>query len=88
MATSSPTRQAVTQAQARMRRLADAGFSVVPTETAEGDLQAEISRLQDAKRRALQLADERAKEAVELRRRIAELDGRSGGGPETPPPIA
>jgi aminoglycoside phosphotransferase len=67
MATSSPTRQAVTQAQARMRRLADAGFSVVPTETAEGDLQAEISRLQDAKRRALQIADERAKEATELR---------------------
>jgi hypothetical protein len=32
-----------------------------------GDLRAEIERLQDAKRRALSLADERAKEAVELR---------------------
>jgi hypothetical protein len=43
---------------------------------------AEVDRLQGAKRRALQLADEWAKEAVELRRRIAELEGRSGGGPE------
>jgi regulator of replication initiation timing len=31
------------------------------------DLKRENARLQDAKRRALQLADERAKEAVELR---------------------
>jgi hypothetical protein len=31
------------------------------------ELKLEIERLQDAKRRALSLADERAKEAVELR---------------------
>jgi regulator of replication initiation timing len=31
------------------------------------DLEREIQRLQDAKRRALAIADERSKEAVELR---------------------
>jgi hypothetical protein len=84
-----------------VQRLRGSGFSVVPTEppVVSDDvllagmqevlrLRTEVDRLQEAKRRALQIADERAKEAVELRRRIAELGGRSGGGPETPPPIA
>jgi len=35
-------------------------------------LRAEIERLEDAKRRALQLADERAKEANALRSRLSE----------------
>ena len=84
-----------------VQRLRDSGFSVVPTQppAASDDvllagmqevlrLRTEVDRLQEAKRRALQIADERAKQAVELRRRIAELEGRSGGGPETPTPIA
>jgi hypothetical protein len=65
-----------------LQQLADAGFKVTVDEHAAGmkevrRLRAEIERLQDAKRRALQLADERAKEAVELRLRIAELEARS-----------
>ena len=77
-----------------MRRLVDAGFSVVPTEPPPVSddvllagmqevlkLRAEVDRLQDAKRRALQLADQRAREATELRlederlrSRLAECD--------------
>lgn len=41
-----------------------AAFSPIP---ADGEAHAEIQRLRDAKRRALALADERAKENVELR---------------------
>jgi hypothetical protein len=40
------------------------------------DLQREIERLRDAKRRALTVADERAKEAVELRLENARLQAR------------
>jgi hypothetical protein len=72
-----------------LQRLRAAGFSVVPTEPpplvaddglAAGmneilRLRAEIDRLQKAKRRALQLAEERAKEANALR---IELDTRGG----------
>ena len=71
-----------------VQRLRDSGFSVAPTEPpAISDdvllagmqevlrLRAEIDRLQEAKRRALQIADERAKEAVELRRQIETLQG-------------
>jgi len=71
-----------------VQRLRDSGFSVVPTEPpAVSDdvllagmrevrrLRAEVDRLQEAKRRALQIADERAKEAVELRRQIETLKG-------------
>ena len=71
-----------------VQRLRDSGFSVVPTEPpAVSDdvllagmrevrrLRAEVDRLQEAKRRALQIADERAKEAVELRRQIETLRG-------------
>ena len=67
-----------------VQRLRDSGFSVVPTEppAISDDVllagmqevrrsRAEIERLEDAKRRALQLADERAKEANALR---SELD--------------
>jgi hypothetical protein len=77
--------------------ISDAGFAVTPLVANDGlaagmneilRLRAEIDRPLEAKRRALHLADEWAKEAVELRRRIAELGGRSGGGPETPPLIA
>jgi hypothetical protein len=62
-----------------IQRLKDASFAVVPENSEVAKLHAEIERLQAAKRRVLQLADERAKEAVELRRQIAELEGRSGG---------
>jgi hypothetical protein len=68
-----------------VQRLRDAGFSVVPPEPppvsddehAAGmrevrRLRAEIKRLEAAKRRALQLADERAKEANELRNQLEE----------------
>jgi len=68
-----------------VQRLRDSGFSVVPTQPpAVSDsvllagmqevlrLRAEVDRLQDAKRRALELADERAKEAAALR---AKLEG-------------
>jgi hypothetical protein len=48
--------------------------SLTALEPELAEARAEIERLQDAKRRALQLADERAKEAVELR--IAELEAR------------
>ena len=71
-----------------VQRLRDSGLSVVPTEPpAVSDdvllagmrevrrLRAEVDRLQEAKRRALQIADERAKEAVELRRQIETLRG-------------
>ena len=88
----SPTRNAA--AQIILRRLVDAGFSVVPTEPPPVSddvllagmqevlkLRAEVDRLQDAKRRALQLADQRAREATELRlederlrSRLAECD--------------
>ena len=60
-----------------VQRLRDSGFSVVPTEPpAVSDqevlrLRTEVDRLQDAKRRALQLADERAKEAAALRIELA-----------------
>src|SRR6516165_11126458 len=63
-----------------VQRLRDSGFSVVPTQPpAVSDsvllagmqevlrLRAEVDRLQDAKRRALQLADQRAREVTELR---------------------
>ena len=40
------------------------------------DLKCEIERLRDAKRRALSLADERAKEAVELRQRAEAAEAR------------
>ena len=58
-----------------LQRLSDAGFKVTVDEQAAGmkevlRLRAEIERLEAAKRRALQLADERAKEAVELRRQV------------------
>jgi hypothetical protein len=61
-----------------LQRLSDAGFKVTVDEQAAGmkevlRLRAEIERLEAAKRRALQLADERAKEANALRR---ELDTR------------
>ena len=68
-----------------VQRLRDSGFSVVPTQPpAVSDsvllagmqevlrLRSEVDRLQDAKRRALELADERAKEAAALR---AKLEG-------------
>ena len=71
-----------------VQRLRDSGFSIVPTEPpAVSDdvllagmrevrmLRAEVDRLQEAKRRALQIADEWAKEAVELRRQIETLKG-------------
>ena len=71
-----------------VQRLRDSGFSVVPTEPPEVSddvllagmrevrrLRAEVDRLQEAKRRALQIADGRAKEAVELRRQIETLRG-------------
>ena len=71
-----------------VQRLRDSGFSVVPTQPpAVSDsvllagmqevlrLRTEVDRLQEAKRRALQIADERAKEAVELRRQIETLKG-------------
>jgi hypothetical protein len=72
-----------------VQRLRDAGFSVVPTEPPPVSddellvsgmqevrrLRAEISRLQRAKRRPLELADERAKEAAALR---IELDTKGG----------
>jgi hypothetical protein len=45
-------------------------FATISPELAEA--RAEIERLQEAKRRALQLADERAKEVAELQQRIAE----------------
>ena len=53
-------------------------------------LQREIQRLQDAKRRALSLADERAKESVELRLENDRLRARLEGAPnhEAPAPIA
>jgi len=35
------------------------------------EAKAEITRLRDAKRRAMQIADERAKEVVDLRMRLA-----------------
>jgi hypothetical protein len=67
-----------------VQRLRDSGFSVVPTQppAVSGDvspadmqevhkLRAEVDRLRDVKRRALQLADERAKEVVGLRRELA-----------------
>ena len=68
-----------------VQRLRDSGFSVVPTQPpAVSDsvllagmqevlrVRAEVDRLQDANRRALELADERAKEAAALR---AKLEG-------------
>ena len=72
-----------------VQRLRDAGFSVVPTEPPPVSddellvsgmqevrrLRAEISHLLRAKRRALELADERAKEAAALR---IELDTKGG----------
>jgi hypothetical protein len=71
-----------------VQRLRDSGLSVVPTEPPEVSddvllagmrevrrLRAEVDRLQEAKRRALQIADERAKEAVALRRQIETLKG-------------
>jgi hypothetical protein len=62
-----------------LRRLTDAGFKVVEDPVAGvrevQRLRAEVDRLQEAKRRALQIADERAKEAVELRRQIETLQG-------------
>jgi hypothetical protein len=68
-------------AQIILQRLADAGFRIVPLAITSDDvlvagmqevrrLRAEVDRLQEAKRRAA--ADERAKEAVELRRRLDE----------------
>ena len=59
-----------------MQRLTDAGFKVTVDEHAAGmkevrRLRAEIERLEDAKRRALQLADERALEANALRIELA-----------------
>jgi hypothetical protein len=56
--------------------LADASFKVTVDEHAAGmrevnRLRAEIERLEDAKRRALQLADERALEANALRNELA-----------------
>jgi hypothetical protein len=48
-----------------IERLRDAGFKIVPAE--EPGLKAEVQRLQAAKRWALLLADERAKEAAQLR---------------------
>ena len=67
-----------------VQRLRDSGFSVVPTEppAVSDDVllagmqevrrsRAEIERLEDAKRRALQLADERALEANALRNELA-----------------
>jgi hypothetical protein len=62
-----------------LKRLADAGFKVVEGPIAGmrevRRLRADVDRLQEAKRRALQIADERAKEAVELRRQIETLKG-------------
>ena len=62
-----------------LKRLADAGFKVVEDPIAGmrevRRLRADVDRLQEAKRRALQIADERAKEAVELRRQIETLKG-------------
>jgi hypothetical protein len=43
------------------------------TDTTEQTLRAEIARLQDAKRRALAVADERAKETAALRIENAQL---------------
>ena len=59
-----------------LQRLSDAGFKVTVDEQAAGmkevlRLRAEIERLEAAKRRALELADERAKEANALRRDLA-----------------
>jgi hypothetical protein len=48
-----------------VERLRDAGFVIRPAD--EPGLKREIERLKEAKRRALMIADERAKEAVELR---------------------
>ena len=66
-----------------VQRLRGSGFSVVPTEppVVSDDvllagmqevlrLRTEVDRLQEAKRRALQIADERAKEANDLRGRL------------------
>ena len=62
-----------------LQRLADAGFKVVEDPIAGmrevRRLRADVDRLQEAKRRALQIADKRAKEAVELRRQIETLKG-------------
>ena len=38
-------------------------------------LRADVDRLQETKRRALQIADERARETVDLRRQIETLKG-------------
>jgi hypothetical protein len=62
-------------------RLRDAGFAIVDavpsTEISRllDELAAEIERLAGAKRRALQVADERAKEANDLRQQLAKLRG-------------
>jgi hypothetical protein len=66
-----------------VQRLRDSGFSVVPTQppAASDDvllagmqevlrLRTEVDQLLEAKRRALQIADERAKEANDLRGRL------------------
>jgi hypothetical protein len=62
-----------------VQRLIDAGFIIKGQEDPAmarrdeiEDLKAEIDRLQEAERRALSLADERAKEANELRAQLAE----------------
>jgi hypothetical protein len=52
-------------------RLEDAGFDLAAGMKEVRRLRAEIERLEAAKRRALELADERAKEANALRRDLA-----------------
>jgi len=71
-----------------LQGLRDSGLSIVPTEpSAVSDdvllagmqevlrLRADVDRLQETKRRALQIADERARETVDLRRQIETLKG-------------
>jgi hypothetical protein len=57
-----------------IQRLIDAGFVIKDRERRDQieDLKAEVARLQDAKRRALKLADERAIEANGLRAQLVE----------------
>jgi hypothetical protein len=72
-------------------RLRDAGFAIVdavPSAEIErllDELAAEIERLAGAKRRALQVADERAKEANELRSQVEKLRSQSPAATDTKP---
>jgi uncharacterized protein YktB (UPF0637 family) len=64
-------------------RLAEAGFAI---EAADTDLKREVARLQEVKRAALLLADERAKEANELRQENARLKAQLGKPEDLPQP--